>query len=418
MAANDPFGLTASGIPPELQAQYRGLTREQAIQEALLQQSQQPLGGVIDAGMFKVARSPWEGIAKIAQAYSARKGLDRTDERMGELGGRAAQMTADEVRRYQMAKSGAPGSSEQIVDETANGGEGAPATITAPAVAGNPRGAIDAFQMSRNPVIQALINRDETRLNRVEDLTMADRRARELQDNLLADRALGRDQQDVTKRDLAADADKRARDLAADADRRQREMQQFMVANRPPRQEVAPTVVEVVRDGKRVKIDARTNRVIGDAPPTAGMEKIAIAKKKVVQDLDTAISEMEKAVVNGGLIDKSTGSGAGAVVDAAAGFFGKATPGAIAVGQMKPIYDIVLKMVPRFEGPQSDKDTKTYQDASGQLANPAVPNEQKKAAGKEILRLMKARRGQFTSKDIVGTEADSGVPATVREVDW
>lgn len=70
---------------------------------------------------------------------------------------------------------------------------------------------------------------------------------------------------------------------------------------------------------------------------------------------------------------------------------------------------MALKMVPRFEGPQSDKDTKSYQEASGQLANPKIPNATKKVAAREIVRLMKARRGQFVAKDAVGTEAD--VPA-------
>ena len=169
MSANDPFGLTASGIPPELQAQYRGLSRDQAIQEALLQQSQQPIGGVLDAGMFKVARSPLEGIAKLVQAYTARKGLNESDKRFGALGDRAAQMQADEIRRYQQAKMGAPGSSEQIIDETANGGEGAPATINAPAVPGDPRAAITQALMSRNPMLNRLAVMDNTQLNRVED---------------------------------------------------------------------------------------------------------------------------------------------------------------------------------------------------------------------------------------------------------
>jgi hypothetical protein len=147
--------------------------------------------------------------------------------------------------------------------------------------------------------------------------------------------------------------------------------------------------------------------------PTAQYEKAVQAKKQSVLDLDRAITELDAATKDGGLIDKSTGSGAGALVDAAAGFIGSATHGSIAVGQMRPIYDLVLKMVPRFEGPQSDKDTASYEKAAGQLANPAVPNKQKKEAGKEILRLMKNRRGQFLSKDAV----DAGVSAPSSSVD-
>lgn len=148
--------------------------------------------------------------------------------------------------------------------------------------------------------------------------------------------------------------------------------------------------------------------------PTAVEQKTKIAQAQTVRDLDRAIVELTKASQDGGLIDQSTGSGAGALVDIGAGFFGSATPGAIAVGRMKPIYDLALKMVPRFEGPQSDKDTRLYENAAGDLGNPAVPNARKKAAAKEIVRLMKERRGQFVDKANVGTEA--GMPPGMPKV--
>ena len=151
-------------------------------------------------------------------------------------------------------------------------------------------------------------------------------------------------------------------------------------------------------------------------PPTPAALKIETAKRKTVTDLNEAIRELEKATADGGLIDKSTGSGAGALVDMAGNFVGYATPGARAVGQLQPIFDLALKMVPRFEGPQSDKDTQTYKEASGQLANPNVPNKTKKDAGRTLLRLMKQRRGQFVSKDIVGTEADIPPPVSPQGV--
>ena len=148
-------------------------------------------------------------------------------------------------------------------------------------------------------------------------------------------------------------------------------------------------------------------------PQSATFQKTQQQQKTLKQDLGSAISELEIATADGGLIDKSTGSGAGALVDSAAGFFGTSTPGAVAVGQLKPIYDKVLKMVPRFEGPQSDKDTKSYEAAAGNLANPATPNGVKKASAREILRLMRLRQGQFLSKDMVGTEADTSTGGNI-----
>jgi hypothetical protein len=184
------------------------------------------------------------------------------------------------------------------------------------------------------------------------------------------------------------------------------------------RQPVAPTVL--TDNAGNVTLLDRSGNVIkkleGVGKPSAGFEKAGAAKKKMTGDLNTAISELEKATADGGLIDKSTGSGAGAAVDAVAGFFGKATPGAIAVGQTAPIFDLVLKMVPRFEGPQSDKDTQSYKEAAGQIANPNTPNEIKKAAGREILRLMRQRKGQFIDKAIEGTDADMTLATGVNPI--
>lgn len=151
----------------------------------------------------------------------------------------------------------------------------------------------------------------------------------------------------------------------------------------------------------------KINTVQGAGKPSATYERTQAAKAQTNRDLALAISELEKATKDGGLIDQSTGSGAGAIADNVAGFFGSSTKGAEAVGAMKPIFDLVLKMVPRFEGPQSDKDTQLYKEAAGELANPAIPNERKKRAAKEILRLMKKRQGQFIDKSMVGTEVDA-----------
>lgn len=132
--------------------------------------------------------------------------------------------------------------------------------------------------------------------------------------------------------------------------------------------------------------------------PSATFEKTTELRKQQNRDLGLAITELENATKDGGLIDKSTGSGAGRLADVAAGFVGQATPGAIAIAKLKPIADIALKMVPRFEGPQSDKDTASYKEAAGQLADPSLPTQIRKEAGKEVLRLMKARKGQFVNE--------------------
>ena len=193
-------------------------------------------------------------------------------------------------------------------------------------------------------------------------------------------------------------------------------------AGRAPAQARAPAITTVEdpnNPGKFLQVDANQYKggganapgVIGGARPSAAAEKVAAQKVQLGKDLGFAITQLDEVTKDGGLIDQSTGSGAGRLVDIGAGFVGKATPGAIAIGKLAPIADLVLKMVPRFEGPQSDKDTKSYKEAAGQLADPTLPTEIRKAAGKTVLRLMRERKNQFVTTDMAteGTPAAAGV---------
>ena len=133
----------------------------------------------------------------------------------------------------------------------------------------------------------------------------------------------------------------------------------------------------------------------GKAKETADETKKRLADEKRAKDLDLAISEVEAVMKPGGLIDKSTGSYLGNLFDTAAAAVTYGTGGYQAIAQLAPIADLVLKMVPRFEGPQSNYDVQSYKDAAGNLANPNVPNSVKKAAAQEIVRLFRKYRDQF-----------------------
>lgn len=134
--------------------------------------------------------------------------------------------------------------------------------------------------------------------------------------------------------------------------------------------------------------------------PSATFEKTQAARAQQARDLDMTLAQLKEISAPGGLIDQSTGSGFGRGIDIAAGAVGQAMPGAIAIGKLQPIADMVLKQVPRFEGPQSDKDTQSYKEAAGQLANPSLPREIRTGAAKTIIRLMETRKGQFVSADM------------------
>jgi hypothetical protein len=202
-----------------------------------------------------------------------------------------------------------------------------------------------------------------------------------------------------------AEVTKRGQDIQASTTRRGQDMQ------------YAPNVVaNTVTDAAgNVTQFNRFGEVIGKpgavGKPSATFEKTAALQKQQGKDLGLAITELERVTKDGGLIDQSTGSGAGRAIDIGAGIIGKATPGAIAIAKLKPIADMALKMVPRFEGPQSDKDTASYKEAAGQLADASLPNEIRKEAGREVLRLMKARKGQFVNEVMANEGMSAGGPA-------
>ena len=152
-------------------------------------------------------------------------------------------------------------------------------------------------------------------------------------------------------------------------------------------------------------------KVSAAGKPSATFEKAANVKVELQKNLGTTITELKDAIKPGGLLEKSTASGAGKVLDAAGNFVGYATEGSIAAASLAPIADMTLKMVPRFEGPQSDKDTASYKEAAGQLANSALPVATRKAAAKTIIRIMENRKNQFTTEGMINEGISSGGPA-------
>lgn len=174
---------------------------------------------------------------------------------------------------------------------------------------------------------------------------------------------------------------------------------------------------QIVTDntGKSTLVNLDTGETIKElgviGKPSGTYEKGEQAKKATLQGIKDAEANIDLLLGTEqapGLLYKATGSGIGAAVDAGARLFGQSTAGDIANAQIQPLADAVLKIVPRFEGPQSDKDTASYKEAAGNLANPNLPKGLKIAAAKTIKDIYARRKGQFVSKDFATEE----IPAT------
>lgn len=80
------------------------------------------------------------------------------------------------------------------------------------------------------------------------------------------------------------------------------------------------------------------------------------------------------------LLKGSTGSRIGAGLDWLSEAFGVATPGSVKTGQLKALEGMLIAKMPKMSGPQSDKDVLLYRQMAGEIGDPNVPYERKKAA--------------------------------------
>jgi len=132
---------------------------------------------------------------------------------------------------------------------------------------------------------------------------------------------------------------------------------------------------------------ARVNKITGEVQP---LDAQTMPRGQGGGRAKTDPAEVERLVKEAKkVLPKATGSGAGAAVDVAAGFFGSSTSGAQATAQLRTIAGALISQMPRMEGPQSDRDVELYKQAAGDLANPMVPRETRQAAADQILKLQK-----------------------------
>lgn len=192
-----------------------------------------------------------------------------------------------------------------------------------------------------------------------------------------------RGQLDVSKQRLAIDQQKAAAEAEA--------------AAKPP--QMTPYQAEMIKLAKENA--ART---------AAKVSPEAAKQKQIANDVDLAISTINEAAAPGGLIDMSTGSVLGNLVDniVAQGSGGMFTlPGDIAAAQMEVIAHLARMAVPRFEGPQSEYDAKLYERAAGDMASPTTSAATKRAAAQTLVMILAKRRDQFAASSTNGG-ADAG----------
>lgn len=413
-------------LPPEIDAESQRIAKQQAIAEAMLQRSMAPL---------PTNQGPLHWTQALAQVVNARQGrfdLDAAAKDRTGLGAKYQQGLADEVKRIATLRQGTP-TTENIVDEQANGGEGAPAQIVTPGKA-DPRGAIQAAILSQYAPVRQM-GAMEHRTFENEQTRAADRAARlETEILRLEDRAAARETASADRKAAEERAAALRRELATMQDETKRMIagQRFSVSVPPP--VTIGRVQDPANPERMLEVDARTYKggsigspgVIGISGRESDAQKREGKRQFNMQGIGATIQQADD-LLNGvvrsadGTITspgkKPTGSGVGAVVDAVGGFFGRNPDGAVEAQKLKAVGAALTSKMPRMEGPQSDKDVALYKESAAEVGNPTVPIARRLAALDTVKQLW-SKYERLNPDAFAGGGAPAGGGGAPRVVDW
>lgn len=387
-------------MPPELAAESQRIAKQQAIAEAMLQRNMAPL---------PTNQGPLHWTQALAQVVNARQGrvdMDAATKARSDLGQKYQEGLAGEVERIVALRRGTP-TTENIVDEQANDGEGAPAQIVTPARPNN-RAAVEAAMLSQYaPVRQMGTAEFQHQIKADDPYTLAEGAMRVGPDGRVIRENPKDFRQPVEKAFKAGDIRKFlqggqevTQEFQADgtwkeiAKGSRKEGGNVHVAA-----PVTPVTIQDPKDpNKTIVVDGRTGRVIGSGPKLTETGKAEFKRGFNMQGIGASIQSAED-ILSGvvrredGSVDPTkkattpTGSGVGAVVDTVGGFFGANPAGSVEAQKLKAVSGALISKMPRMEGPQSDKDVALYKEMAGMVGDPSVPRERRKSALEEVKRL-------------------------------
>lgn len=136
--------------------------------------------------------------------------------------------------------------------------------------------------------------------------------------------------------------------------------------------------IKALQDGKApagYRYTAGGNmEAIPGGPADLRQNKEGVQQGKDTQDIFSILNEARPLLAN------ATGSYGGVALDKAAQTFGIATDGAKATAQLRALEGSLVSKMPKMSGPQSDKDVLLYKQMAGQIGDPTIPVEQRRAA--------------------------------------
>ncbi len=195
------------------------------------------------------------------------------------------------------------------------------------------------------------------------------------------------------------------------------------------RQAVTPVTIEDPNNpNATIIIDGRTKAVLGKGPKLTATGTNNLKQQTAMQGLGSDLQSAEDLLMGNKRDSEGnvttgrtpTGSGLGTAVDAIGSVFGVAVPGAPEARALEVVSGRLVQKVPRFEGPQSDKDVKLYKEMAGDAGNTNKTREERLAAVREMRKLYagyedgtrgRIVQGQINNQGRRSTDGSPGLPS-------
>lgn len=186
----------------------------------------------------------------------------------------------------------------------------------------------------------------------------------------------------------------------------------------------APVTPVTVQDPKNpnetIVIDGRSGRVLGKGAKLTETGKANFKQQSTMQGLGSDLQAAEDLLMGNkrdseGNVTSGTlptGSGIGSLVDKAAGLVGITPKGAAEADELKVVSGRLVQKVPRFEGPQSDKDVALYKQMAADAGNESLTRERRLAAIRRMRSIYtgyeSGERGRLVQSQIAAQPASGG----------
>lgn len=446
MAINTVAFHLDPNMTSEQQAESTKIAQRRAIAQAMSQQAMSPSPEPTVPG---AKLSPLAPIAKIAEALAGGYGQRKAEARQRDLVASSNADTASAVKDYMGKMTAAP--AVPAGDGSREDGYVAPA-IPAGAAPSNDQklAAIKEAMGSKNPLLRHLAGLDYAHQEKFSDPYKLGPGESRVEDNKIVITAPDHSNKDKSipadwEKHLPAGGKKGPTPgtyIASDGDTMQMNFEGGQLVgthnvNTNPRQyNISPpavtmaTIIDPKDPSKSLAVDARlfnktkylagdNTGVLGDSPKEGDAAKRNNKQSFAMQGLGQSLQKAEDLLMGNKRDSEGnvttgnlpTGSTLGSLVDKAGGLVGLNPTGAEEATQLKVVGGVLTSKVPRFEGPQSDKDTLQYRQMAGQAGDDTLPRERRLAAVRTMREIFSGYEDGSRGK-LLAEQTSSGAPRT------